>query len=264
FINIKNLGHNKIKKITCLFLSASNAHHLYELALLVDLVLLDILVKCLERHYNKIVSDLLCKACPCRGCRCDAKVAVVPLQRRSDLVGACADLASSEWQRSRAARIHSLEKFCDGFPVCLVLVSQADQLLGHARLSLVVSQPRSIFVEMVVVSRELREKGYGCRLMEATERYARSRGFWRLWLITHDKQHFYAHLGFVLSEPVQNAGSVTTFMPKEVLQRFSRPPATGREGEELGLNRMSSPPPVPPLAPLPPFETLPLLVKPLR
>ncbi|MBN3279534.1 NAT6 acetyltransferase, partial [Polyodon spathula] len=89
--------------------------------------------------------------------------------------------------------------------------------------------------------------------MEATERYARSRGFWRLCLTTHDKQHFYAHLGFVLSEPVQNAGSMTTFMPMEVLQRFSQPPSTGREGDKLGLNRTSSPsPPHLSLTPPPP------------
>ncbi|MGH0169206.1 UNVERIFIED_CONTAM: hypothetical protein FKN15_056345 [Acipenser sinensis] len=193
---------------------------------------------------------------------CDAEVTVVPLHRRPDLVGACADLVNSEWQRSRAARIHSLEKSCDGFPVCLVLVSRADQLLGHARLSLVVGQPRSLFVETVVVSRELRGKGYGRRLMEATERYARSRGFWRLCLTTHDKQHFYAHLGFVLSEPVQNAGSMTTFMPMEVLQRFSRPPATSGEGDKSGLNQTSSPPPQsPPLAPFlnPPLSQAPPL-----
>ncbi|XP_058855926.1 N-alpha-acetyltransferase 80-like [Acipenser ruthenus] len=190
---------------------------------------------------------------------CDAEVTVVPLHRRPDLVGACADLVNSEWQRSRAARIHSLEKSCDGFPVCLVMVSRADQLLGHARLSLVVGQPRSLFVETVVVSRELRGKGYGRRMMEATERYARSRGFWRLCLTTHDKQHFYAHLGFVLSEPVQNAGSMTTFMPMEVLQRFSRPPATSGEGDESGLNQTSSPPPQsPPLAPPAPFLNPPL------
>ncbi|XP_041130938.1 N-alpha-acetyltransferase 80-like [Polyodon spathula] len=217
---------------------------------------------------------------------CDAEVTVVPLHRRPDLVGACADLVNSEWQRSRAARIHSLEKSCDSFPVCLVLVSRVDQLLGHARLSLVVGQPRSLFVETVVVSRELRGKGYGRRLMEATERYARSRGFWRLCLTTHDKQHFYAHLGFVLSEPVQNAGSMTTFMPMEVLQRFSQPPSTGREGDKLGLNRTSSPsrtahasppPQSPPLAPpasflnpplspqappLAPFQLMPALLAP--
>lgn len=190
---------------------------------------------------------------------CDAEVTVVPLHRRPDLVGACADLVNSEWQRSRAARIHSLEKSCDGFPVCLVLVSRADQLLGHARLSLVVGQPRSLFVETVVVSRELRGKGYGRRLMEATERYARSRGFWRLCLTTHDKQHFYAHLGFVLSEPVQNAGSMTTFMPMEVLQRFSRPPATSGEGDKSGLNQTYSLPPKSlPLAPPAPFLNPPL------
>lgn len=70
-----------------------------------------------------------------------------------------------------------------------------------------------------------RGKGYGRTLMEKTERYARSRGFKRLCLTTHDKQHFYAHLGYVLSTPVQNAGAMTAFIPMETLLRFSRMPS---------------------------------------
>lgn len=83
----------------------------------------------------------------------------------------------------------------------------------------------SLFVESVVVSEAERGKGYGRTLMEKTERYARSRGFKRLCLTTHDKQHFYAHLGYVLSTPVQNAGAMTAFIPMETLLRFSRMPS---------------------------------------
>ncbi|XP_062283380.1 N-alpha-acetyltransferase 80 [Scomber scombrus] len=156
------------------------------------------------------------------------KIRAVPIHRRPDLLVPCADLVNSEWQRSQAARVHSLQKSCAEFPVCLVLLQghrETERLLGHARLSQVVGHSGSLFVESVVVSKAERGKGYGRTLMEETERYAKSRGFKRLCLTTHDKQHFYAHIGYVLSTPVQNAGSMTAFVPMEMLLRFSRMPS---------------------------------------
>ncbi|XP_026009267.1 N-acetyltransferase 6 [Astatotilapia calliptera] len=156
------------------------------------------------------------------------KVHAVPIHQRPDLLVPCADLVNCEWQRSQAARVHSLQKSCSEFPVNLVLLQgrgETERLLGHARLSRVVGHSGSLFVESVVVSEAERGKGYGRTLMEKTERYARSRGFKRLCLTTHDKQHFYAHLGYVLSTPVQNAGAMTAFIPMETLLRFSRMPS---------------------------------------
>ncbi|XP_074538023.1 N-alpha-acetyltransferase 80 [Halichoeres trimaculatus] len=159
------------------------------------------------------------------------KIRAVPIHRRPDLLVPCADLVNSEWQRSQAARVHSLQKSCSEFPVCLVLLQghkETERLLGHARLSRVVGHGSSLFVESVVVSKAERGKGYGRTLMEEVERYSKSRGFKRLCLTTHDKQHFYAHLGYLLSTPVQNAGAMTTFVPMEMLLKFSRMP--GDEG----------------------------------
>ncbi|XP_045911622.1 N-alpha-acetyltransferase 80 [Micropterus dolomieu] len=156
------------------------------------------------------------------------KIRAVPIHRRPDLLVPCADLVNSEWQRSQAARVHSLQKSCPEFPICLVLLQghrETERLVGHARLSRVVGHNSSLFVESVVVSRAERGKGYGRTLMEEVERYAKSRAFKRLCLTTHDKQHFYAHLGYVLSTPVQNAGAMTAFVPMEMLLRFSRMPS---------------------------------------
>ncbi|KPP75567.1 N-acetyltransferase 6-like [Scleropages formosus] len=164
------------------------------------------------------------------GHRSDGEVRAVPLHHRLDLLEACAELVNTEWPRSLGARVHALQKSCHNFPVCLVLLQGAadeEQLLGHARLSRVVGQSRSLFVESVVVSQKQRGKGYGRALMEATECYAKARGFRRLCLTTHDKQHFYSHLGYVLSSPVQNAGAMTSFMPMEILEKFSRMRETG-------------------------------------
>ncbi|XP_029363360.1 N-alpha-acetyltransferase 80 [Echeneis naucrates] len=152
---------------------------------------------------------------------------VVPIHRRPDLLVPCADLLNAEWRRSQAARVHSLQKSCPEFPVCLVLLQghgEGQRLLGHARLSRVVGHGGSLFLESVVVSKAERGKGYGRTLMDETERYAKKRGFKRLHLTTHDKQHFYAHLGYVLSTPVQNAGAMTSFVPMEMLLRFSTMP----------------------------------------
>ncbi|XP_014850614.1 PREDICTED: N-acetyltransferase 6 [Poecilia mexicana] len=136
------------------------------------------------------------------------RIHVVPIHRRPDLLVPCADLVNSEWRRSQAARVHSLQKSCSEFPVCLVLLQgprgREERLLGHARLTRVVGHGSSLFVESVVVSKQERGKGYGRVLMEETELYAKRRGFKRLCLTTHDKQHFYAHLGYVLSTPVQS------------------------------------------------------------
>ncbi|XP_072328996.1 uncharacterized protein [Scyliorhinus torazame] len=156
----------------------------------------------------------------------------VPLHHRPEFVEACADLINEEWKRSKTSRIHSLQKSSNSFPVCLVLIrtpkndcnpriETKGQLMGHSRLSHVVGKPTALFVETVVIAKELRGKGYGRKLMEATEAYAQLRGFKTLYLTTHDKQHFYSHLGYVLTKPVQNAGSMTSFVHMEFLERLS-------------------------------------------
>ncbi|KAM6470338.1 N-alpha-acetyltransferase 80 isoform 1-T2 [Liasis olivaceus] len=162
----------------------------------------------------------------------------VPLHKRPDLLEACADLINEEWKRSRTSRIHSLQKSSDNFPTCLVLIrtlrlmeetaegkmpNSQCQLLGHARLSRVVGQSKSLFVETVVVAKALRGKGYGRKLMEAVENFAKAHGYQRLYLTTHDKQHFYAHLGYSLSKPVQCAGFTSSLVPMEFLENFSTP-----------------------------------------
>ncbi|XP_013857205.1 N-acetyltransferase 6 [Austrofundulus limnaeus] len=149
----------------------------------------------------------------------------VPIHHRPDLLVPCADLVNSEWPRSQAARVHSLQKSCSEFPVCLVLLQGQggeERLLGHVRLTRVVGLDGGLFVESVVVSRERRGMGFGRVLMEETERYAKRRGFSRLCLTTHDKQHFYAHLGYVLSAPVQSQGAVMALVPMAMLMRLSR------------------------------------------
>ncbi|KAM6325257.1 LOW QUALITY PROTEIN: N-alpha-acetyltransferase 80 [Podargus strigoides] len=197
------------------------------------------------------------------------ELSLVPLHQRPELLEACAELLGEEWGKSRASRLHTLQRSSDAFPTCLLLLRSRGpsdtpaaaptawegpcQLVGHVRLSRVAGRPRDLFVESVVVARALRGQGYGRRLMEATERWAQARGFGCLHLTTHDKQHFYAHLGFVLGKPVQSVAFLSPAIPAEVLRLFSATPATATAIATKPRVPSTPPPPLlPPAAPPPP------------
>ncbi|XP_063204083.1 N-alpha-acetyltransferase 80 [Chroicocephalus ridibundus] len=192
------------------------------------------------------------------------ELSLVPLHQRPELLEACAKLLGEEWGKSRASRLHTLQRSSDAFPACLLLLRSQGraegpaaregpcQLVGHVRLSRVAGRPRDLFVESVVVARALRGQGYGRRLMEATERWARARGFHCLHLTTHDKQHFYAHLGYALGEPVQSVAFLSPAIPAEVLRLFSTIPGTATATITRPRVPSTPPPPLPPPAAPPP------------
>ncbi|XP_040216312.1 N-alpha-acetyltransferase 80 [Rana temporaria] len=173
-------------------------------------------------------------------------ILLTPLHHRPDLTASCAELLNQTWRRSLGARIHSLEQSLDDFPVCLVLTGAREgPVLGHARLSKVIGLPNSLFVESVVVSADLRGKGYGRRLMEATERYARGRGFQNLYLTTHDKQDFYYHLGYRLTEPVQNMGRLGALVPPGMFQKMTPSKTNPTFNHHGGPSTLPNKPPCP-------------------
>ncbi|XP_036593476.1 N-alpha-acetyltransferase 80 [Trichosurus vulpecula] len=185
-----------------------------------------------------------------------------PAHLRPELLDACADLINQEWPRSRASRLHSLGQSSDSFPLCLALLGPPPApgalptVLGHSRLSRVAAHDRSLLVETVVVARALRGQGFGRRLMEATEAFAKARGFRRLHLTTHDKQHFYAHLGYKLGEPVQGV-AFSSPLSAAILQAFSQPasppePKAPSPCRKTAGTPSPDPHPRPNLAPAPP------------
>ncbi|XP_058244657.1 N-alpha-acetyltransferase 80-like isoform X2 [Hemibagrus wyckioides] len=186
----------------------------------------------------------------CDGGVSTSAISIVPLHHRWDLLEACAELLNTQWQRSMGARLHSLRQSSDSYPACLVLL-KGDMLIGHARVSRVLGS-RSAFVESVVVRDDLRGQGYGRVLMEGVERYARTKGFTRLYLTTHDKQYFYAHLGFELSRPVQNVGTLASLMPMELLHKFCRTAENEVDAQKKMKEHIAAPNTNPPLSPPPP------------
>ncbi|XP_075403527.1 N-alpha-acetyltransferase 80 [Tenrec ecaudatus] len=196
-----------------------------------------------------------------------AELTLEPVHQRPELLEACADLINEQWPRSRASRLHSLGQSSDAFPLCLMLLSTcstpgvAPTVVGHARLSRVLGQPQSLLVETVVVARALRGRGFGRRLMEGLEGFAKARGFCRLHLTTHDQLYFYAHLGYQLSEPVQGLVFTSRRLPAALLGALPRashlqPPFKGPSLTPQGVIGAPKGPPLPPPPPLP--EPLPI------
>ncbi|XP_008574967.1 PREDICTED: N-acetyltransferase 6 [Galeopterus variegatus] len=189
-----------------------------------------------------------------------------PVHCRPELLDACADLINEQWPRSRTSRLHSLGQSSDAFPLCLMLLSPrptpeaAPVVVGHARLSRVLDQPQSLLVETVVVARAMRGHGFGRRLMEGLEVFARARGFRRLHLSTHDQLHFYAHLGYQLGKPVQGLVFTSRQLPATFLSAFSRNPSPQPPCKASNLIAQVAPrgpqgPTLPPPPPLPELLT---------
>ncbi|KAM6159696.1 N-alpha-acetyltransferase 80 [Erethizon dorsatum] len=198
-----------------------------------------------------------------------AELTLEPVHCRPELMDACADLINDQWPRSRASRLHSLGQSSDAFPLCLLLLSPhptseaAPIVVGHARLSRVLDRPQSLLVETVVVARALRGRGFGRRLMEGLEDFARARGFRQLHLTTHDQLYFYAHLGYHLGEPVQGLVFSSQRLPTSLLHAFPRAFTLRPPCMVPSLTTQAAPsnpkgPPLPPPPPLPqPLTTLP-------
>ncbi|NXN34983.1 NAT6 acetyltransferase, partial [Rhinoptilus africanus] len=187
------------------------------------------------------------------------ELSLVPLHQRPELLEACAKLLGEEWGKSRASRLHTLQRSSDAFPTCLLLLRSQGcaegpaaregpcQLVGHVRLSRVAGRPRDLFVESVVVARALRGQGYGRGVL------AESSGESLLETPHRDAKHFYAHLGYVRGEPVQSVAFLSPAIPAEVLRLFSTPPGTA-SATTTRPRVPSAPPPAlpPPAAPPPP------------
>ena len=78
---------------------------------------------------------------------------------------------------------------------------------GFSKISGVVSIPDATLIESVVISKDLRGLGLGRILMTQSHAYARRRGYSTVYLSTHDKQKFYAHLGYEYCTPVCSESS---------------------------------------------------------
>lgn len=123
-----------------------------------------------------------------------------------------ASLLNATWPRSQSAREHTLAipaEAANQLPASLIWIADG-RVVAHCRL-LPVQAPQGVLIESVVVALELRGKGFGRLVMDQAEERARALGMVRAHLSTHDKEGFYARLGYSRSTAVHSLGKVARF-----------------------------------------------------
>ncbi|XP_065307573.1 N-alpha-acetyltransferase 80 [Dermacentor albipictus] len=189
---------------------------------------------------------------------------LVELHNHPEYINACCNILNNEWKRSHAARYHSLIKSSSNLPVSLALVRCQEgldgQVVGHAKLCRVLHDDKACFVESVIVIPEERGKGFGKLVMKLTEEYARKKGFTRCYLSTHDKEQFYAAIGYTICAPVCGISGTMDHMDR-FLRLFDSKPNESLTEDKLfneghsqkvvcSVQENQPPPPPPPPFPL--------------
>uniref|UniRef100_A0A5S6QRD4 N-acetyltransferase domain-containing protein n=1 Tax=Trichuris muris TaxID=70415 RepID=A0A5S6QRD4_TRIMR len=120
----------------------------------------------------------------------------------------CAQWSYTLCTKSREARMTSLMKSNDDFPLSLVLIhTAARQLVGHARLCPMPQYPKYCLIESVVIDPTMRNCGRGRFLMDACERFAARRGYRWMYLSTRECEGFYSRCGYICCGPLVTVSS---------------------------------------------------------
>lgn len=160
-----------------------------------------------------------------------SKFSVVPVHHYPELLNETISLINEEWPRSIGARLHSLNSSKDSLPTCLVLInllnskngskdSKDPTVLAHLKLSAIPSLPFAVFIESVVVWKNLRGQGIGKYLMNEAEKYCKANlKLHEIYLSTTDKEDFYHKLGYEPCEPVSIYGGPCTLPFRPVTKK---------------------------------------------
>ncbi|XP_053200294.1 N-alpha-acetyltransferase 80-like [Panonychus citri] len=151
---------------------------------------------------------------------------IVKLHNWPILMDDCCSLLNQEWPRSKTARIHSLSKSSDYFPMCLCLIDDGDnnsiikletnsngdpldkpigQLIGHVKVSRG-SLEGEAYIESLIICKSRRGQGLGSQFMVSIEQFIKSIGFTSITLHTIDASNFYSKLGYSLITTIEALG----------------------------------------------------------
>lgn len=137
---------------------------------------------------------------------------VLPLHKHFGYLMQCCELINDEWKRSETARLRSLESSRDELPTSLILIENEKKVIGHCKLTPIPAMTDACFIESVVISRDIRGKGYGKYLMEKAENYCRDfLDLKTIYLSTKGQEGFYAKLGYTECPPVSIYGGFVPF-----------------------------------------------------
>lgn len=146
---------------------------------------------------------------------------LVPLHKNKHHKDYCVTLLNAVWPRSTAAREHSLNKSCDELPCCLVFRRTSNkEVVGYSQIVAVQGKQNACLFESVIIRDDLRGTGLGRKLMNSTEDFAKQLKFHTAYLSTHDKQGFYARLGYTECGPVISLGANACKVSDEFLQKL--------------------------------------------
>ncbi|CAL4228466.1 unnamed protein product, partial [Meganyctiphanes norvegica] len=157
------------------------------------------------------------------------EIQLLPLHRNPEYTHECMQILNDQWPRSETLRLRTLSSSSDELPTNLALVKKSSdnnsEVVGHSRINVIPKLDRAVWIESVVIKRDIRGKGYGRVLMEKTEEYARQLNFMWSYLSTHDQQHFYAKLGYSFCPPVTIFGGIAnkSFLPKQFITQVLTP-----------------------------------------
>ncbi|XP_074597612.1 N-alpha-acetyltransferase 80 [Brevipalpus obovatus] len=167
---------------------------------------------------------------------------IVKLHEYPNLVSKCCSILNTEWPRSEAARMQSLEKSNDNFPISLLLLQDRDgnsidscDVVGHVKLNRELGD--IIFIESLVIRPEFRNRGLGRYFMDQVEKFLETLGFREIRLTTTDKVEFYQKLGYKI-------------VPGQVVPASSRSFKISLNHEQENRDQTTFSSPAPP--PLPP------------
>lgn len=173
---------------------------------------------------------------------------IVKLHEYPDLMGECCSILNAEWPRSEAARMQSLNKCNDNFPISLLLLRDEDgsmggcNVLGHVKLNRELGD--NIFIESLVIRPEFRNRGLGRYFMNQIEKFLETLGFREIRLTTTDKVEFYQKLGYKI---VPGQVSPVSLRLSEISSNHLR-----ENVDQTTFSPPSQPAPPPPLPPMVP------------
>jgi GNAT superfamily N-acetyltransferase len=186
----------------------------------------------------------------------DSYYQLVPIHRRQDLLDETIRLINNHWPKSRAERLSILGTSKADLPISLILTFKRKEpdvkketllindifferqnadvparcsetgkpinVLAHLRLVPVPADPKSCFIESMIVHHDFRGKGIGSFVFKKTEKYCEEVLKLKcIFLSTYDSGEFYMKIGFSLTNAicVYGNGEVNTVSKKIYLRK---------------------------------------------
>lgn len=119
-------------------------------------------------------------------------------------------MLNKEWKKSFDLRERNLRQSSDKFPyhvIFLESVKTNHRLVGHARITKVLSKPEALYLSSVVIKEERRGQGLGKKFMQMIADHVQKMGYNTIYLRT-DLADFYVKCGYAKCDPVQEVVNV--------------------------------------------------------